>query len=66
MLVSVEERSCLEGVYTVKSSEMHGGEDFEGKKSCGREYTVCSRFWSGQVASGAIAGEEEHGYVSAP
>ena len=37
----------------------------EYETNCGRVQTVCSRSWSRQVASGAIAGEEGHGHVSA-
>ena len=52
------------GVYGQELS--HVGLEKNLRKSCCREYIVCSRFWSGQAASGAIAREEEHGHVSAP
>ena len=47
--VSAVGRSCLEGVYTVRSQK--DTQEMSQRRSCYRQLTICSLFWLGLVTS---------------
>ena len=58
--LSAEERSCLEGVYTVRRPERWAGDESE---KFNRLLTVCSLFWLGLVTSKEFEEEVAHNNV---